>query len=76
MYQAVVETMSVSELIQTLNARADAPPSDVKEEERAALLAACEKRKGTLKSPLETTVRVVFGVNHPTRLRTRDSEYT
>lgn len=55
--------MSVSELIQTLKARADVPPSDVKEEKRAALLAACEKLKGSLETPLEATVRVVFGVN-------------
>lgn len=59
--------MSDFELIQTLNARSDAPPSDVKGEERAVLLAACEKLKGILESPLEATVRVIFGVNYPTR---------
>ena len=55
--------MSVSELIKTLNATADAPPSNVKEEDRAALLAACEKLKGAFESPLEATVRVIFAVS-------------
>lgn len=62
--QAAVEAMSVSELIQTLNATADAPPSNVTEEERAALLAACDKLKGILENPLEAIVRIVFAVSY------------
>lgn len=61
--QATGEAMSVSELIKTLNATADALPPDVKEEDRAALLAACDKLKRSLETPLETTVRVIFAVS-------------
>ena len=55
--------MSVSELIKNLNATAGAPPSNVKEEDRAALLAACEKVKCLYGNPLEATVRVIFAVS-------------
>ena len=64
--QAEVEVMSVSDVIQTLNATADAPPSNVTEEERAGLLAACDMLRASLESPVEATVRFVFAVSCPT----------
>ena len=39
------------------------------------LLAACETLKGTLESPLESTVRFIFGVLHTSFYRASDSRF-
>ena len=56
--------MDASELVKHIQNAADQSPSALKEDERARLLAACEKLKGRLESPLEATVRFIFGVPH------------
>ena len=38
-------------------------PGEIKEEERLELLAACEKLKSSLESPLEFAIRIIFGVS-------------
>ena len=55
--------MNYSELTKTLNDAAGQSVSTLAEDERAALLAACEDLKRTLESPLEATVRFMFGVS-------------
>ena len=55
-------TMNHSELIKTLNDAAAQSVSTLGEDERATLLRACENLKATLESPLEATVRFMFGV--------------
>ncbi|KAK2809734.1 hypothetical protein FQN50_003579 [Emmonsiellopsis sp. PD_5] len=50
---------SVSELINTINATADSPP-EVSNDERSALIAACEKLKTKLESPMEMMMRTLF----------------
>lgn len=54
--------MNYSELTKTLNDAASQSGSTPGEDERAALLAACENLKKTLESPLEATLRLMFGV--------------
>ena len=57
--------MSVSTIIESVNsAIAGLPgPGEIKEEERLELLAACEKLKGSLESPFEFAIRIIFGVS-------------
>ena len=57
--------MDVEELIKNFTAAASAPPGQVKEAERVELLAACNKLKGALETPLDLTTRVIFGVGTP-----------
>lgn len=54
--------MSVSELIQTITAAADARSRDINNEERMQLLAACQKLERALETPYEAHVRIIFGV--------------
>ena len=54
--------MDVRELIKNVEAGASTPPGQVKEEERVELLAACNRLKGALETPLDLTTRVIFGV--------------
>lgn len=54
--------MDASQLTKTLNDAASQSVSTLGEDERAALLAACENLKRTLESPVEATVRFMFGV--------------
>lgn len=56
--------MEASELVKHIQHAADQSSSDLKEDERVHLLAACEKLKGTLENLLETTLRFIFGVFH------------
>ena len=56
--------MNASELVKSIDHAAGQSPSALKEEERLGLLAACEKLKGVLESPLEATVRFICGVLH------------
>lgn len=56
--------MDASELVKHIHHAADQSISVLKEDERACLLAACEKLKGALESPIEATVRFIFGVLH------------
>ena len=57
--------MDASELVKHIQHAADQSTTSVlKEDERVCLLAACEKLKGTLESPLEATIRFIFGVVH------------
>lgn len=53
--------MTVSDLINTINATADSP-GDLKDDERAALQAACDKLKTKLETPRETGLRIIFSV--------------
>ena len=57
--------MDVQDLIRHVTAAAQASPGQVKEEERVELLAACNKLKGALETPLDLTTRVIFGVGTP-----------
>ena len=54
--------MDASQLIKHIEHAADVSSSAPKEEERIRLLAACEKLKGKLESPVEATTRFIFGV--------------
>ena len=56
--------MSVPSIIKSVNdAIAGLPgPGEIREEERLELLAACEKLKSSLESPLEFGIRIMFGV--------------
>ena len=60
--------MNSSDLKLDITAAADGSYGSLEETERVGLLAACEKLKKTLESPLEVTSRVVFGVLHSLQL--------
>jgi hypothetical protein len=58
--------MATSDLTEQLLKLAAAPPTMASDAERQALMAACEKAKSSLETPLEATVRFMFGVRlHP-----------
>lgn len=54
------------EITNLVNEAVDTLPSvnDVKNEERMELIAACERMKASLESPLEVVTRIIFGVNY------------
>ena len=54
--------MDVKELIKNVTTASSAPAGQIKEEMRIELLAACNKLKGALETPLDLTIRVIFGV--------------
>lgn len=58
--------MSFSDIIKLVNEAVGTLPSgnDVKNEERMELIAACERMKASLESPLEFVTRIIFGVNY------------
>ena len=62
--------MSLSEIIQSVNAAVDALPKggEIKNDERMELLAACGRLKAPLESPLEAVTRISFGVKYNFRL--------
>ena len=55
--------MSFSDLAKSINGAADGPTQHIKEEERMELLQACENLKRALESPLDATIRIIFGVS-------------
>ena len=55
--------MDVSQLTKNLNDAASQSSSNLGEDERVALLTACDDLKRTLETPLEATVRFMFGVS-------------
>lgn len=55
--------MSFSDLAKKINAAVDGGAANVKEEERMELLEACENLKRAVESPLDATVRIIFGVS-------------
>jgi hypothetical protein len=54
--------MNANELTKHIAAFAASPPSDLTEEARAGLYAACSQLRDTIMSPLEATLRFSFGV--------------
>lgn len=55
--------MDLAELTKTISAATAAGrPTDTKEEDRQALLAACSKLTSSLESPLDLVQRILFGV--------------
>jgi hypothetical protein len=54
--------MATVELTKQLLALSGSLPIEISNEERETLMAACEKAKLALESPLEATVRFMFGV--------------
>ena len=55
--------MSFSELAKRINAAADGGVGNIQEVERMELLEACENLKRAVESPLDATVRIIFGVS-------------
>ena len=55
--------MSFSDLAKSVNGAADDTAGNIKEPERMELLQACENLKRALESPLDATVRIIFGVS-------------
>ena len=55
--------MSFSDLAKSINHAADGTAGNIKEQERMELLQACENLKRALESPLDATVRIIFGVS-------------
>jgi len=54
--------IDVSEILKTINSTSDGLPTDLKEEDRLALLTATSKLQEKLESPLEVFLRFMFGV--------------
>jgi len=54
--------IEVSEILKTINSTSDGLPTDLKEEDRLALLTATSKLQEKLESPLEAFLRFMFGV--------------
>lgn len=59
--------MEFSKILETVQAAIDSPGpfAGVKEEDRLACLAACNKLQAKLESPLESFMRIMFGVLVP-----------
>ena len=57
-------TMTVSELISSVNGAADSNVQ-LNEDERLGLLAACAKLHSKLESPFEASIRIMFAVGNP-----------
>jgi hypothetical protein len=59
-----VENMTLTEATATIKSTLAeiGDPTKVDEDERLALLAACDQLKDALESPMETILRMVFGV--------------
>jgi hypothetical protein len=57
--------MSVAALIQQINQVVETPPAPdaISNEERVGLLAALDKLRATVESPVDFTTRVIFGVS-------------
>ena len=55
--------MSFSELVERMNGAADGTAGNIKEPERMELLQACENLKRALETPLDASVRIIFGVS-------------
>ena len=55
--------MSSSNLSKCMSEVAAIPPGNVQEAERLELLQACENLKRSLEPPLESTLRIIFGVS-------------
>ena len=56
--------MGAAELTREIVAAADGSLGTLEESQSAELVAACERLKVTLESPLELTSRILFGVSH------------
>ena len=67
--------MSTAELTKQLLQLVEAPPSAISNEERLAFRDACEKAKLSLENPLESTVRLMFGVGSDRDLLKFRQEY-
>ncbi|KAL8687847.1 MAG: hypothetical protein Q9218_006092 [Villophora microphyllina] len=61
--------MDTPELVKSINDVAGRPVEGFNESERLNIIAACDNLKGTLETPLEATVRVMFGTQQATALR-------
>ena len=55
--------MNFSDLSKMINDAVDGGDRNIKEEERMELLEACENLKRAVESPLDATVRIIFGVS-------------
>ncbi|CAI6331809.1 unnamed protein product [Periconia digitata] len=53
--------MATADLTKSLLDLAASVPSNISNEERAALMSACEKAKSALENPIEKTIRFLFG---------------
>ena len=54
--------MDAARLLHDLTNAVHTPTNDVAPGDRAALMAACDKLKQHLESPMEATIRLAFGV--------------
>jgi len=59
--------MDFSGLIKSIDGAAESP-SGLNEEERSALLTACERLKSKIENPREATLRFVFAVSEQSNL--------
>ena len=61
--QGLGPVMSSSNLAKFMNEVAAIPSGTVQEAQRLELLQACENLKRSLETPLESTLRIIFGVS-------------
>lgn len=57
--------MAIADLIKQINEVAEYPPAPdaISDEERAALLAGLDKLRAVVETPIDFTLRVIFGVS-------------